>query len=170
MGETNDIVVTRAVHDGLAEQYAFKPIEMPGPNCTAGNLSTMPECTSRGSLIELPRQTDKPLTGEKTMRKILGLLGLLLLGAVLLIGGGLLLSDSPMKTLESSPSATPINCHWPISGKTVRQALLQLPRQSGHARPQPGSPVRLFQGDRDGGAGVRQDGPWPPTSASRSVA
>ncbi|MCB1708984.1 MAG: adenylate/guanylate cyclase domain-containing protein, partial [Halioglobus sp.] len=29
-GETNDIVVTRAVHDGLAEQYAFKPIEMPG--------------------------------------------------------------------------------------------------------------------------------------------
>ena len=35
------------------------------------------------------------------MRKILGLLGLLLLGVVLLIGGGLLLSDSPMKTLES---------------------------------------------------------------------
>ena len=35
------------------------------------------------------------------MRKIPGLLGLLLLGAVLLIGGGLLLSDSPMKTLES---------------------------------------------------------------------
>ncbi len=35
------------------------------------------------------------------MKKMLGLLGLLLLGAILLIGGGLLLSDSPMKTLES---------------------------------------------------------------------
>ena len=29
-GETNDIVVTRAVHDGLAEQYVFKPLEVPG--------------------------------------------------------------------------------------------------------------------------------------------
>jgi polyvinyl alcohol dehydrogenase (cytochrome) len=35
------------------------------------------------------------------MRKILGLLALLLVGSVLFIGGALLLSDSPIKTLES---------------------------------------------------------------------
>ena len=35
------------------------------------------------------------------MKKILGLIGLLLLGAILFIGGSLLLSDSPMKALES---------------------------------------------------------------------
>ncbi len=29
-GDTNDIVVTRMVRDGLADQYAFEPIEMPG--------------------------------------------------------------------------------------------------------------------------------------------
>ena len=35
------------------------------------------------------------------MKKLLSLIALLLLGVVLFIGGALLLSDSPMKTLES---------------------------------------------------------------------
>ena len=29
-GEINEIVVTRTVHDGLADQYTFQPIEMQG--------------------------------------------------------------------------------------------------------------------------------------------